>query len=275
LSIILPLLQGEGVVFADTLSDAIFADDISRFCAVKGYEIRSSWYVSGVPHGDVEALAEGLRAIQIDATQEGSWGRTAQLIVAASRSSRVKRVTAETAIELDISLEGGSGVTVETGLGFFDHMLTLLFVHAGFSVTLRAVGDLHVDEHHLVEDVGLVLGQAIREALGDKRGISRYGFLLPMDEALAEVAIDLAGRYEFVWNVTWARERLGDMPTELFKHFFKSLAETLRCCLHMSVRGEDQHHKAEALFKGMGRVLRTACARESGSNEIPSSKGVL
>jgi len=187
----------------------------------------------------------------------------------------VKRVTTETSIELDLCLAGGLGVSVSTGLGFFDHMLTLLFVHAGFSTTLRAIGDLHVDEHHLVEDVGLVIGQALREALGDKRGISRYGFVLPMDESIAEVALDLAGRYEFVWKATWTRERLGDMPTELIRHFFKSLAESLRCCLHMSVRGDDQHHKAEALFKGLGRVLRTACTCEAGSTEIPSSKGVL
>ncbi len=275
LSILLPILQGEGVTFADTLSGFADAEDLEHFCIARGYDIRESSYVAGAFDSGAEVLAGELRKMTIDLQQGITWGSVAQSIVAASRSARVKRLTAETSIELDMSLAGGLGVTAETGLGFFDHMLMLLLVHAGFSATLRAVGDLHVDEHHLVEDVGLVLGQAIREALGEKRGIARYGFLLPMDEALAEVAIDLAGRYEFVWSATWARERLGDMPTELFRHFFKSLAESLRCCLHMSVRGEDQHHKAEALFKGMGRVLRTACACETGSNEIPSSKGVL
>jgi imidazoleglycerol-phosphate dehydratase/histidinol-phosphatase len=154
-------------------------------------------------------------------------------------------------------------------------MLELLANHAGFDLTIEATGDLHVDEHHLVEDVGLVLGEAVRVALGDKRAIRRFGFVLPMDEALAEVAIDLSNRNRFVWNGSFQREMLGTLPTELLPHFFESLAEALRCALHISVRGENEHHKAEAMFKGVGRALRDACSLGNAGEGIPSTKGAL
>jgi imidazoleglycerol-phosphate dehydratase/histidinol-phosphatase len=274
-SAILSILEGEGIVFTEILPDVVSGGDVERFCLSRGYDLQDACIVADASDGCSKDETFEVKRRLLDCDEGTTWARVAQEIVAAARSTRVRRMTSETSIELGLSLERGLGVAVSTGLGFFDHMLTLLFVHAGFSADLCAKGDLHVDEHHLVEDVGLVLGQAIREALGEKRGISRYGFVLPMDESLAEIAMDLAGRYEFIWHVTWAREKLGDLPTELIRHFFKSLAESLRCSLHMSVRGDDQHHKAEALFKGVGRVLRTACACEAGTTEIPSSKGVL
>jgi imidazoleglycerol-phosphate dehydratase/histidinol-phosphatase len=174
-------------------------------------------------------------------------------------------------IEVDLSREDQSRIA--TGLGFFDHMLEQIAKHGGFSLQLSCKGDLHIDEHHTVEDCALGLGLALREALGDKRGIARYGFLLAMDEAEAQVALDLSGRPYFVWEGRFNRERIGELPTELVPHFFRSLAETLGAALHISVRGDNTHHMVESCFKGVGRSLRQAIRLEGA--ELPSTKGVL
>jgi imidazoleglycerol-phosphate dehydratase/histidinol-phosphatase len=174
-------------------------------------------------------------------------------------------------VEVDFSCEGPT--TVSTGLGFFDHMLEQLAKHGGFALTLNCRGDLHIDEHHTIEDCALALGGALRQALGDKRGIARYGFLLAMDEAEAQVAMDISGRPYFVWEGDFRRDRVGDLPTELVPHFFRSLAETLGAALHVSVRGENTHHMIESCFKGVGRSLRQAIRVEG--DELPTTKGVL
>jgi imidazoleglycerol-phosphate dehydratase/histidinol-phosphatase len=268
------LLAGEGVRFSKSVPFEAATGSVRDLLQAEGYELQGSCIVSGATRS-LEVARSGLPVFQVDPTDCASWSRVAQQLIAGYRCAALRRKTKETDINLELSLAEGRGVSISTGLGFFDHMLTLFAVHAGFSLQLDAVGDLHVDEHHLVEDVGLVLGQTLAEALGDKRGIRRYGFLLPMDESLAEVAVDLSGRFEFVWDVSWVRERIGEMPTEMIRHFFKSLAETLRCSLHMKVRGENEHHKAEALFKALGRALRDAASRDPFSVEVPSSKGVL
>jgi len=154
-------------------------------------------------------------------------------------------------------------------------MLDLLAHHAGFDLRISATGDLHVDEHHLVEDVGITFGSAILQAMKSRSGMNRYGFLLPMDESLAQIAIDLSGRSHLSWDVEFKRERIGDVPTELFKHFFKSFADAARITLHISVTGENEHHKIESVFKGVGRTLRSAVARDSNQKAVPSTKGVL
>jgi imidazoleglycerol-phosphate dehydratase/histidinol-phosphatase len=174
-------------------------------------------------------------------------------------------------VAVDLDSEGPQ--TLHTGIGFFDHMLEQVGKHGGFQLDLRCQGDLQVDEHHTVEDCALALGQALREALGDKRGIGRYGFLLAMDEAEAQVAIDLSGRAYFVWEGKFNRESVGGLPTELVPHFFRSLADTLGAAIHVTVRGENSHHMVEAAFKGVGRALRAALRREG--NDLPSSKGTL
>jgi imidazoleglycerol phosphate dehydratase HisB len=174
-------------------------------------------------------------------------------------------------VEVDLSREGPSSIA--TGLGFFDHMLEQIAKHGGFALDLRCAGDLHIDEHHTIEDCALALGAALREALGDKRGIARYGFLLAMDEAEAQVALDLSGRPFFVWDGRFNRERVGELPTELVPHFFRSLAEALGATLHISVRGENAHHMIESCFKGVGRSLRQAVRLEG--SELPSTKGTL
>ena len=215
---------------------------------------------------------EGIR-VRAQGTEAESWRAIAQRILGAARRARVRRTTKETdvAVEVHLSREGPS--TVSTGLGFFDHMLEQIARHGGFALNMSCKGDLQIDEHHTVEDCALALGSALRDALGDKRGIARYGFLLPMDEAEAQVALDISGRPYFVWEGRFNRERVGDLPTELVPHFFRSLAESLGAALHVAVRGENTHHMVEACFKGVGRSLRQAIRLEG--NELPSTKGVL
>ncbi|HEY6354377.1 MAG TPA: imidazoleglycerol-phosphate dehydratase HisB, partial [Burkholderiaceae bacterium] len=193
--------------------------------------------------------------------------------IIAARRAHVHRKTRETDVVVEVDLAHAAQSSVATGLGFFDHMLEQIAKHGGFSLKLACSGDLHIDEHHTIEDCALALGAALREALGDKRGIARYGFLLAMDEAEAQVALDLSGRPFFVWEGKFNRERVGDMPTELVPHFFRSLSEALGAALHISVRGENSHHMIESCFKGVGRSLRQAIRREGA--ELPSTKGAL
>jgi imidazoleglycerol-phosphate dehydratase / histidinol-phosphatase len=214
----------------------------------------------------------GLRVL-VNGAAEHRWPSIAARIIGVARRARIDRRTKETQVtgSVDLSREGPSSIA--TGLGFFDHMLEQIAKHGGFALKLECKGDLHIDEHHTVEDCALALGSALREALGDKQGIARYGFLLAMDEAEAEVAIDLSGRPYFVWEGRFERERVGEMPTELVPHFFRSLAETLGASLHIRVRGENSHHMVESCFKGVGRSLKQAIRREG--TELPSTKGVL
>jgi imidazoleglycerol-phosphate dehydratase/histidinol-phosphatase len=215
---------------------------------------------------------EGLR-IRPDGTPDETWPAIARRILSAERHARVQRTTKETDVVVDLDLSREGPISVSTGLGFFDHMLEQIAKHGGFALNLTCQGDLHIDEHHTVEDCALALGSALRQALGDKRGIARYGFLLAMDEAEAQVALDISGRPYFVWEGHFKRERVGDLPTELVPHFFRSFAETLGAALHLTVRGENTHHMVESCFKGVGRSLRQAVRLEG--TELPSTKGVL
>ncbi len=209
--------------------------------------------------------------VRRDGAAEQSWPALVRALTA--RQARVQRCTRETRIEVEIDLDEEGSASAATGIGFFDHMLEQLAQHAGIALRLRALGDLHIDEHHTVEDCALVLGTALREALGDKRGIGRYGFLLPMDEAEARVALDLSGRPFLSFAGSFPRERVGALPTELVPHFFRSLSDALRCTLHLSVTGENAHHMVEACFKGVGRALRQALRRDGAT--LPSTKGML
>jgi imidazoleglycerol-phosphate dehydratase/histidinol-phosphatase len=201
------------------------------------------------------------------------WADVAHALLDRPRTARVSRRTRETDIEIEVDLDREAEPRAATGIGFFDHMLEQLGKHAGIALAVTCRGDLEIDEHHTVEDVALALGQALRQALGDKRGIGRYGFLLPMDEAEAEIALDLGGRPYLVFEGAFGRERVGELPTELVPHFFRSIAETLGAAVHVKVRGDNAHHMVEAAFKGFARALRQACAR-SGET-LPSTKGVL
>jgi imidazoleglycerol-phosphate dehydratase / histidinol-phosphatase len=215
---------------------------------------------------------QGMR-ISLGGRLEETWPGIAARILGRARRARLQRKTKETdiSVEVDLSREGPSEIA--SGLGFFDHMLEQIAKHGGFALNLKCSGDLQIDEHHTVEDCALTLGAALREALGDKRGIARYGFLLAMDEAEAQVALDLSGRPYFVWDGKFNRERVGELPTELVPHFFRSLAQSLGAALHITVRGENSHHMIESCFKGVGRSLRQAI-RLDGEG-VPSSKGTL
>jgi imidazoleglycerol-phosphate dehydratase/histidinol-phosphatase len=215
---------------------------------------------------------EGLR-IAAGGDPSQSWPAIAARILGCGRRARIHRKTRETDIRVEVDLSREGPVSVATGIGFFDHMLEQIARHGGFALQLQASGDLHIDEHHTVEDTALALGAALREALGDKRGIGRYGFLLAMDEAEAQVALDLSGRAYFVWEGQLPRANVGALPSELVPHFFRSLSDALGAALHLSVRGENTHHMVESCFKGVGRSLRQAI-RVDGA-ELPTTKGVL
>jgi imidazoleglycerol-phosphate dehydratase / histidinol-phosphatase len=221
---------------------------------------------------DLELAANaGLPGFRIGAGS--AWPEIVHQLVDKPRIARVERRTKETDIVVDVDLDREADPIASTGIGFFDHMLEQLGKHGGFALTISCRGDLEVDEHHTVEDVALALGQALRRALGEKRGIARYGFLLPMDEATAEVAIDLSGRAYFVFEGEFPRDQVGKLPTELVPHFFRSLAEALGAAIQIRLRGENTHHMIEACFKGVARALRQALARSGDA--LPTTKGAL
>ena len=256
------------------------------------YDLKHS-YVIGDRATDVQlAVNLGCRAIllqkpevaaqmlnetqqQVLALATDSWAEIAAYLRRTERCAEIVRKTAETDIRVVVDLDGAGETHIETGLHFFDHMLNQLPHHAGISLVCTCKGDLEVDEHHTMEDVAIALGEAIRKALGDKRGIERYGFVLPMDECDAFCCLDLGGRIDFKWNVPFTREYVGDTPTEMFKHVFQSLCAAMQCNLHIEARGENNHHLIEGVFKAFARTLRQAIHRNVFSYEIPTSKGVL
>jgi imidazoleglycerol-phosphate dehydratase/histidinol-phosphatase len=202
-----------------------------------------------------------------------SWKDIYLLLRHPRRTATIQRKTLETQIQVEINLDGTGQAHIRTGIGFFNHMLEQLARHGNIDLKIEAQGDYHVDEHHTIEDTALALGEAFAKALGDKRGINRYGFVLPMDDCLATVALDLGGRPWLQWEATFAREKIGDMSTEMFSHFFKSFTDTARCTLHIRAEGQNEHHKIESIFKAFARTLRQAIRREG--NELPTTKGVL
>lgn len=204
-----------------------------------------------------------------------TWRAVADMLIALPRVARLERKTKETSISAAVDLDGSGRARISTGLGFFDHMLEQLSKHGGFDLDITVKGDLHIDEHHTVEDTAIALGSAIDQALGDRCGIGRYGFVLPMDEALAQVALDLSGRGQLVFAGSFPRERVGELPTELISHFFRSFADALGATLHITVTGDNGHHMIEAVFKAVARALRAALAREESNGQIPSTKGML
>lgn len=296
-------LQGEGVVFADQLIDRSFEKDglptrkpgtgmFGKYTD-ESYDLSSSFVIGDRITDIMLAKNLGARGILLQPRDKGmkmvgdagltgvvalvtdDWREIAGFLRAEERTVTVERNTRETQIKLSLDLDGRGESSVSTGLGFFDHMLEQIVHHSGVSMRLEVKGDLGVDEHHTIEDTAIVLGDAVRIALGSKRGIERYGFALPMDECSAMVLLDFGGRIEFVWDAEFRREKVGDVPTEMFRHFFKSFAEAARCNLHISAKGENEHHKIEGIFKAFARALRMAIRRDAFSYDLPSSKGVL
>ncbi|MDH4072323.1 MAG: imidazoleglycerol-phosphate dehydratase HisB, partial [Gammaproteobacteria bacterium] len=232
--------------------------------------------VIGDRQTDLELAANiGIRGFLVDpsGSYEHTWDGIRAALLSSERRARVTRQTKETTIDVRVNLDETAPIDITTGIGFLDHMLEQVAKHGGFSLELRCEGDLDVDQHHTTEDVAICLGQALRDALGDKRGIARYGFLLPMDESEARVALDLSGRAAFRFKGKFSRDEVGGLPTELVPHFFRSLAESLGAALHIRVKGKDNHHMIEACFKSVGRTLRQAIRIES--SDLPTTKGVL
>ena len=281
-NLLLKTLEGEGVSFDNILIDPSFPEDNSPNRKPRtgmfgqyldgSYDLAASWVI-----GDRETDLELARNLGAKGLQLGplSWADIVEIIRSSDRSAVVERKTAETDISLKLDLDGKGTSGIDTGLKFLDHMLSQLVTHGGISLQLSCKGDLEVDEHHTMEDVGIALGEALKKALGDKRGIERYGFALPMDESRALVLLDFGGRSELVWDVEFTREYIGDVPTEMFKHFFKSLASAMQANLYVQARGENNHHLAESIFKAFARTLKQAVRRNVFTYELPSSKGLL
>ena len=281
--LMMQILESQGVRFREVLIDESFPHQKSpsrkpelglvlHYLRDRSVDLSRS-AVIGDRETDVQfARNLGTRAFRL-APGEWDWPAIARELLDAPRTARVERNTKETRITVALDLDTPAEPKAATGLGFFDHMLEQLGKHGGFALDVRCEGDLHIDEHHTVEDVALALGAALKQAIGDKRGIGRYGFTAPMDETLASAAIDFSGRPFLVFEGSFPRERVGDLPTELVPHFFRSLCETAGLNLHLSVRGENAHHMVEASFKATARALRQALRREGA--DLPSTKGTL
>ena len=238
------------------------------------YDLKGS-YVIGDRATDRQ-LAENLGCQALILGEEGlDWDRIAELLFAGERTATVTRKTKETDIQISLNLDGHGRCDISTGLGFFDHMLEQIGKHSSSDLFIRTKGDLHVDEHHTIEDTALALGECLLKALGDKRGIARYGYTLPMDDCPCSVALDFGGRPWLVWDVRFERERIGDVPTEMFLHFFKSLSDAARMNLNIKAEGTNEHHKIEGIFKAFARSLRMAVKRDIYHYDLPSTKGVL
>ncbi len=292
----LKTLEGEGIFFDEIFIDKTFEHEnaetrkprtglLTKYFSDE-YDMSAS-YVIGDRWTDI-ILAENLGAngIQIADTPSDSsnhlalyttdWDKIYDFLKMPQRIAEVKRTTKETDIFIKLNLDGTGKTDITTGLGFFDHMLDQIGKHSNTDLEIKVKGDLHIDEHHTIEDTALALGECFLKAIGDKKGVYRYGFLLPMDECLAQVAIDFGGRPWFIWDAEFKREKIGEMPTEMFYHFFKSFSDTAKCNLNMKVEGDNEHHKIEALFKGLAKAIKMAVTRDKTALEVlPSTKGVL
>lgn len=282
---ILQTLEGEGITFDKQHIDRHFPEGnaptrkpgtgmLTEYIDNPKYDLAGS-YVIGDRDTDAQ-LAQNLGCRALILGKDGmDWEKIAEILFAGERKAEVTRTTKETDIHVEVNLEGTGKCDISTGLGFFDHMLEQIAKHGMIDLTVHTKGDLHVDEHHTIEDTGLALGECLLKALGDKRGIERYGYSLPMDDSLCQVALDFGGRPWLVWDAEFHREKVGEMPTEMFPHFFKSLSDAAKMNLNIKGEGQNEHHKIEGIFKAFARSLRMAVRRDIYHYELPSSKGML
>lgn len=283
---ILQTLEGEGITFDEVLIDPHFPEDnaptrkpqtglVQKYMDNNEYDIAHS-YVIGDRTTDAQfAHNIGCQALLLGGEKGLTWDKIAEIVFAGERTATVKRTTKETDIEVRLNLDGSGQCDIETGLGFFNHMLEQIGKHGGIDLYIRCKGDLNVDEHHTIEDTALALGECLLKSLGSKRGIERYGYSLPMDDCMTHVCLDFGGRPWLVWQADFHRERVGDMPTEMFLHFFKSLSDAARMNLFVHAEGQNEHHKIEGIFKALARSLKMAVRRDIYHYELPSTKGML
>lgn len=299
----LKTLEGEGIRFDDILIDRSFPEEnspnrkprtgmLGNYLSGE-YDLANS-YVIGDRLTDMQLAANlGAKGIWLRPDDDEArqlltentaispvlitddWDRITEYLFAGERRATVRRTTRETDIFVEVNLDGHGRTEISTGLGFFDHMLDQIGKHSGIDLTVRVKGDLEVDEHHTIEDTAIALGEALLKALGDKRGIERYGYCLPMDDCLCSVALDFGGRPWLVWDAAFHREKVGDMPTEMFLHFFKSLSDAARMNLNIKAEGTNEHHKIEGIFKALARSIKMAIRRDIYRYELPSTKGAL
>lgn len=300
-NLVLNTLRNEGVTFDEIFIDRSFPEDnastrkprtgmLTRYLNNEDYDLAGS-FVIGDRATDVELANNlGCKAILLQDDKEclkeknledvcalatTDWDCVAEFLFAGERTAEVQRTTKETDIRIRLNLDGNGTCHISTGLGFFDHMLEQIGKHGGIDLDITVKGDLEVDEHHTIEDTAIALGECIYQALGSKRGIERYGFCLPMDDCLCQVSLDFGGRAWLVWDAEFHREKIGDMPTEMFLHFFKSLSDSARMNLNIKAEGQNEHHKIEGIFKALARSIKMAVRRDIYHYEVPSSKGCI
>lgn len=306
-NLVMKSLEGEGIFFAKVFIDRSFPADqaptrkpgtgmLTEYINNPAYDLENS-FVIGDRITDVQLAKNlGCKAIWLNndpllgageisdkirelepviALETSHWEAIYQFLKSGLRKVVHQRNTSETQIEVEVNMDGSGMASINTGLGFFDHMLEQIARHGKIDLRIHTRGDLHIDEHHTIEDTGIALGEAFALALADKRGMERYGFALPMDEADAKVLVDFGGRNWIVWNAQFHREKIGEMPTEMFFHFFKSFSDAAKCNLNIECHGDNEHHKIEAIFKAFARAIRMAIKKDPLSNYLPSTKGVL
>ena len=303
-NLIMRTLEGEGIKFDDVIIDTTFEHEnkptrkpgtalLGKYLS-GDYDLAGSYVIGDRLTDMMLARNLGARGIliapdveqaqqriaeaglaEVVALVASDWARIADFLRAGERTAQVQRTTAETDILIRLALDGTGKCDISTGIGFFDHMLCQVGRHSGIDLTIKVKGDTWVDEHHTIEDTGIALGEALRKALGDKRGIERYGFVLPMDDCRSTVALDFGGRSWLVWDAEFHREKIGDMPTEMFHHFFKSLSDSAAMNLYISARGENEHHKIEGIFKALARAIKCAIQRNVFQYQLPSTKGTI
>jgi imidazoleglycerol-phosphate dehydratase/histidinol-phosphatase len=253
----------------------VIGDRITDVQLAKNLGCKAIWLNNEPDLGATEINDKMSELRSVIALETSEWSKIYQFLRQGLREVIHDRNTNETQIKIELNIDGAGKAQIKTGLGFFDHMLEQIARHGKMDLRIQTYGDLHIDEHHTIEDTGIALGEAFAKALADKRGMERYGFALPMDEADAKVLIDFGGRNWLVWNASFKRERIGEMPTEMFFHFFKSFSDAARCNLNIECRGDNEHHKIEAIFKAFAKAIRMAVKRDPLSNYLPSTKGVL
>ena len=299
-NLMMKTLEGEGITFDDICIDRSFPEEnaptrkprtgmLTKYIDNPAYDLAGSFVIGDRPtdvelaknlgcraiflQDDDSLLSDELKAVCALATRD--WDKVAEFLFAGERRATIRRTTKETDILVEVDLDGSGQCNIATGLGFFDHMLEQIGKHGGMDLTIHVKGDLHVDEHHTIEDTALALGECLYQALGSKRGIERYGYSLPMDDCLCAVCLDFGGRPWLVWDAEFHREKIGEMPTEMFLHFFKSLSDAAKMNLNIKAEGQNEHHKIEGIFKALARALKMAVKRDIYHYELPSSKGVL